>query len=156
MICHLPPHTFSNICLQSASNLIVFMSEFSIDFSIVLVLCEGSVKCFAHCSFFVDPICRMTQYWLPAVTPWDVCEFSFTHQRILLPSFAMQFKKNMKHPPPSAASFSLSAYSPHCSHSSCVLERSMRLIRARLCVSPKALLAPLAQAAVRSQTAWAD
>lgn len=48
----------------------------------------------------------------------------------------------------------------HRSHSSCVPERSTRLISARLCVScrvsPKALVAPLAQAAVRFQTAWAD
>lgn len=55
---------------------------------------------------------------------------------------------------------SLSASSLHRSHSSCVPERSARLISARLCVScrvsPKALLAPLAQAAVRFQTAWAD
>lgn len=55
---------------------------------------------------------------------------------------------------------SLSASSFYCSHSSCVPERSARLINARLCVScrvpPKALLAPLAQAAVRFQTAWAD
>ena len=54
----------------------------------------------------------------------------------------------------------LSASSLHRSHSSCVPERSARLISARLCVScrvsPKALLAPLAQAAVRFQTAWAD
>lgn len=46
------------------------------------------------------------------------------------------------------------------SHSSCVLEKSTRLISARLCVScrasPRALLAPLAQAAVRFQTASAD
>lgn len=48
----------------------------------------------------------------------------------------------------------------HRCHSSCVLERSAGLISARLCVScrvsPKALLAPLAQAAARFQTAWAD
>lgn len=48
----------------------------------------------------------------------------------------------------------------HRSHPSYVPERSARLISGRLCVScrvsPKALLAPLAQAAVRFQTARAD
>lgn len=66
----------------------------------------------------------------------------------------------MRRFPPTVAPSSLSASSPHRSHSSCVPERSTRLINARLCVScrapPKALLAPLAQAAVRFQTAWAD
>lgn len=60
----------------------------------------------------------------------------------------------------SAAPSSLSASFLHRSHSSCVPEWSTRLISARLrvsCrVSPKALVAPLAQAAVRFQTAWAD
>lgn len=102
----------------------------------------------------------MTHYRLPAVSLWGACESSFTHRRILLPSFAVKFKKNMKHLQPSTAPSSLSAYSLHCSHSSCVPERSARLIRARLCVSfrvsPKALLAPLAHAAVSFQTAWAD
>lgn len=55
---------------------------------------------------------------------------------------------------------SLSASSLHHPHSSCVPERSARLISTRLCVScrvsPKALLAPLAQAVVRFQTGWAD
>lgn len=54
----------------------------------------------------------------------------------------------------------LSASSLYCSHSSCVPKRSAWLINTRLCVScrvpPKALLAPLAQAAVKFQTAWAD
>lgn len=61
---------------------------------------------------------------------------------------------------PSMALSSLSASPPRRSHSSCVPERSARLISARLCVScrvpPKASLAPLAQAAVRFQTARAD
>lgn len=55
---------------------------------------------------------------------------------------------------------SLSASSLHRSHSSCAPERSARLISACLCVScrvsPKALLAPLAQAGVRSRSARAD
>ncbi len=77
-----------------------------------------------------------------------------------LPSFAMKFKKNTRRLLPSVAPTSLSASSLHCSHPSCVPERSAGLISARLCVScrvsPKALLAPLAQAALRFQTAWAD
>lgn len=87
-------------------------------------------------------------------------ESSFTHRGIPLPSFAVEFKKNTRWLLPSVALSSLSASSLHRSHSSCVPERSARLISARLCVScrvsPKALLAPLAQAAVRFQTAWAD
>lgn len=117
-------------------------------------------NCVAQFLFYVDPICSVTQYWLPAENLWGVCECSFTHRRISFPSFALKFKKNARHLPPSVASSSLSPSSLHRSHSSCVPERSARLISARLCVScrvsPKALLAPLAEAAVRFQTAWAD
>lgn len=110
--------------------------------------------------FIVDPICSVTQYWLSADCLQGACESSFTHRGIPLPSFAMKFKKNTRRLPQSAPPSPLSASSLQRSHSSCVLERSARLISARLCVScrvsPKALLAPLAWAAVRFQTAWAD
>lgn len=105
-------------------------------------------------------LCSASRYWLPAESLWGACQSSFTHRRIPLPSFATKFPKNMNHLPPRAAPSSLSVCSLHRSHSSCVPERSARLISTRLCVScrvsPKAYLAPLAQAAVRFQTAWAD
>lgn len=108
------------------------------------------------CQRIVHSVCECVSVWV------YVCLFksSASHRGIPLPSFAVEFKKNTRRLPQSAAPSSLSASSLHRSHSSCVPERSARLISARLCVScrvsPKALLAPLAQAAVRFQTAWAD
>lgn len=108
---------------------------------------------FLCCAFSV---CSVTQFWLPAA---ECLNPVFPTEGIPLPSFAMKFKKNTRLPP-SVVPSSLSASSLHRSHPSCVPERFARLISARLCVScrvsPKALLAPLAQAAVRFQTAWAD
>lgn len=119
--------------------------------------------------FFVPHEANSVNVLLAVLVPFPVClaasrlsacESSFTHQGIPRPSFATKFKKNVRWLLPSVAPSSLSASSLHRSHSSCVPERSARLISARLCVScrvsPKALLAPLAQAAVRFQTAWAD
>ena len=71
----------------------------------------------------------------------------------LSPHLPTKFKKNSRHLPPSVAPSSLSTSSLHHAHSSCVPKRSARLINVCLCVSccvsSKALLAPLAQAAVR-------
>lgn len=121
------------------SQCFVFLSFWSF----LCLCCSLCVLCWSH--LWCDSI--LASSWESIITRW----------RILLLLICHEIWKEYETSSKCGFFFPFSAFSLHCSHSSCVPERSTRLITASLCVScrvsPKALLAPLAQAAVRFQTA---
>lgn len=126
-------------------------------------ICDYSLSYFSSwdfcCMTVVSCVGGMTQYWLPRWifrVNWGFSLFlnlpSINFLRIWRGIWDIFQEVWLLLP--------FSAYFPGCSHSSCVLERSTRLISARLCVSCrvslKTLLAPLARQRRGFQTAWAD